>query len=461
MRIKGIFLSGVVLTLLAMSISVVPPALAQGNLTPPPGAPSPTMLSLSQVEPRTPVDAVHTPGDANSLFIINHPGSYYLTANLVPTNSQYAISIETNDVTLDLSGFTVTGISNSSINGSGIYVPNPQIDLTIRNGVVSDWPIVGIYAFFTSNCQFEHLRLYNDQQTGIYAGTNCVFLDCVAQGDGTGILGGNNCNVTLCNFVANDGQGLELGDNSLITSCAAQNNFATGIFVGNGCVIRDCTSVTNKNVAGIVGGNNCTLSGCTVLSNHGFGITLGLTCVVDGCTVDSNTGVGISSAGSASGLYGLIIKNCSVCQNSLDGIDSGSGSLVEDCAILGNATNGVSVADHSSITGCIVKDSGADGIVVPSSCVVANNTVMGNKGVGIHAANTGGNGYANRIDGNHVRDNGAGIKLDLSSASNVVVRNTAGNNAAGNYIVGTGNAVGTIVSDPTSTTANAWCNFQN
>jgi parallel beta-helix repeat protein len=433
---------------------------AQGSLTPP-GAPAPTMKSLDQVEPRTPVDATHTPGDANSLFIINRAGSYYLTTNLMVVSSQYAISIQTNNVTLDLNGFTIDGISNTSPNSMGIYVPFAQTDIAIRNGIVSDWPIDGIYAFHASNCQFEHLRLYNDSQQGLYAGTNCVINDCVAQRDGTGIIGENNCNVTHCNFLGNFGQGLELGDNCIITSCMAQGNFASGFYVGNGCVISDCSSVTNTHVAGMVGGDNCTLSGCTVLSNIGFGLTLGSECVVNGCTVNFNTGVGISSAGASSGFYGLIVKNCSVCQNSLDGIDSGTGSLVQDCVILGNATNGVSVAGHSCITGCIVKDSGGDGIVVPSSCLVANNTVMGNKGNGIHAVSTGGGGYANRIDGNHVRDNGTGIKLDLSSASNIVIRNTAGNNTAGNYSVGTGNAVGTIVSDPTSSTANAWANFQN
>jgi hypothetical protein len=57
-------------------------ALAQGNLQPP-GAPAPAMKTLHQVEPRTPVDAVHTPGNFLAQFIITQPGSYYLTTNIL------------------------------------------------------------------------------------------------------------------------------------------------------------------------------------------------------------------------------------------------------------------------------------------------------------------------------------------------------------------------------------------
>ena len=46
---------------------------AQGPLTPPPGPVLPTMKTLDQIEPRTPIDATHTPGDATNQFIISQP----------------------------------------------------------------------------------------------------------------------------------------------------------------------------------------------------------------------------------------------------------------------------------------------------------------------------------------------------------------------------------------------------
>src|SRR5262245_46218450 len=46
---------------------------AQGALTPP-GAPAPTMKTLDQLEPRIPINATNTPGDATSVYKITVPG---------------------------------------------------------------------------------------------------------------------------------------------------------------------------------------------------------------------------------------------------------------------------------------------------------------------------------------------------------------------------------------------------
>ena len=69
---------------------------SQGSLTPPTG-PAPSMKTLGQIEPRVPIEKLP--------FTISAPGAYYVAANLaVPANST-GITIDANQVTLDLNGF--------------------------------------------------------------------------------------------------------------------------------------------------------------------------------------------------------------------------------------------------------------------------------------------------------------------------------------------------------------------
>src|ERR1019366_7708233 len=98
-------------------------ASAQGSLTPP-GAPAPTMKTLAQVEPRTPISSVP--------YTISSPGSYYLTATLTNTGVGIdAITINADDVTLDLKGFTLMGGPSA---GSAINVPSDHRHVVVRNG---------------------------------------------------------------------------------------------------------------------------------------------------------------------------------------------------------------------------------------------------------------------------------------------------------------------------------------
>ena len=73
-------------------VSVASLALA-GPLAPPAGPVDETYKTLQQVEPRTPVNADTTPGDASSLYIISSPGSYYLTSNLSVSDVRNGITI--------------------------------------------------------------------------------------------------------------------------------------------------------------------------------------------------------------------------------------------------------------------------------------------------------------------------------------------------------------------------------
>ena len=85
-------------------------SFAQGSLTPP-GAPAPLFKTLDQLEPRIAVQSLA--GDATAQFVITQPGSYYLTGNVTGVVAKAAIAIVATNVSLDLRGFALIGISGA------------------------------------------------------------------------------------------------------------------------------------------------------------------------------------------------------------------------------------------------------------------------------------------------------------------------------------------------------------
>src|SRR5262252_4521225 len=90
--------------LLVLAASV---ALA-GPLNPPPGPVASSYKTLTEVEPRTAINAANTPGDSGCLFKITQPGSYYLAANVQGVAGKSGIDIASGNVTIDLNGFSLT-----------------------------------------------------------------------------------------------------------------------------------------------------------------------------------------------------------------------------------------------------------------------------------------------------------------------------------------------------------------
>jgi len=333
------FITG--LTLLALSTlnPQLSTAFAQGSLTPP-GAPAPTMKSLDEIyakigtsDPRTVVNAANTPGDSGNSFIISQPGSYYLTTNLAGVSGKNGIEIATNNVTLDLNGFVLQGVSGSQ---NGINFPGGLTNVTVRNGTVSGWGNIGVcsaYGFSAANVVFERLTVSANNNNGIKnLGAGCVVRDCNSQNNSSAGIECDGGIVSGCTANNNGYTGIKMLGGT-VSGCSAQNNLANGIYVASG-----------------------TVSGCFVKGNHTSGIYVD----APGSEVIGNTCIGNNTANSINDA-GIYIND--------------SNNRIEDNHVTtigpGIAGGGISVSGGSYSDNIIIKNSvsgyGANNYLTPGS----------------------------------------------------------------------------------------------
>src|SRR6476619_3575825 len=167
-------------------------AFSQGSLTPP-GAPGPTFKTLQQVEPRTDLQATPAPPGVDTTngayhFIINQPGSYYLSANLAVTKAN-GIQINAEGVTLDMNGFQISRASGSG--GNGIEIAAISNRAAVRDGSIRGFA-QGIQSSFGASyargCAFRDLAVRNCTSAGIVAGDGAIVESCRAH-DNSGSRG--------------------------------------------------------------------------------------------------------------------------------------------------------------------------------------------------------------------------------------------------------------------------------
>jgi len=261
---------------------------AQGSLTPP-GAPAPTMKTLDQIEARTPV--------SSAPYTISVPGSYYLTTN-VSVSSGDAITIATNNVMLDLNGFTIYSTA-ASAGGTAILVNGTQ-NITIRNGNISS----GVTNYFGtfSGSGFAN-GVYSPAASAEIHVNGLMVSGCLTYGIylpyGLGYLGGS-------------------ANSTMAESCTVQNIGGTGILA----------SMVSHSTAALCGSDAVVAdnaSDCWAYSLSGYGIRVQYT--ANDCFGRSGLshGVGANTANNCCGYSdesdGLNVTTANDCYgyNSSDG----------------------------------------------------------------------------------------------------------------------------------------------
>lgn len=401
-----------------------------GPLNPPNGPITSTYKTLTEVEPRTAINADNTPGDADSVFKITAPGSYYLTAGFFATPGKHGIEIDASNITIDLNGFRIGG-QNGSLDG--IHITGAEFGITIRGGVIFTVGGDGIDGVDSSAMRVEDVTVLNSGGQGIVVGVaNEIFRCTVATNGSHGINTGDTCTVAGSVARGNGGVGIDVDDNSTITGCTAAENDGHGISLNTNGRIAGSTSLLNGQ-DGIRGDTGTTYSDCAARQNTGYGIHTGNGfATLSGCTAQSNTLDGFYTAERST------LVNCSAGGNTQSGFFLLHGNVVKNCSAAFNGTRGVTIDGGSNL----VSES--------------NFTQNGSSGIGI-LSNVG-----NRIESNNCSFNAFGIFINAASNSNLVVKNSCKSNSTLNFSIPATNDYGAILVSPGAafTSSNSWANFE-
>jgi hypothetical protein len=315
------------------------------------------MKTLTQIEPRRPI--------SSAPFTINTPGSYYLTQSITVGGGN-AITISSDDVALDLNGFTISSTANPAA-GSGVLLNGTRTNIAIRNGRIKGQvtfdgsaysgagflrgisgnatPLKNIAAvdLAVSGCQDEGIDLGSSYSSTV---VRCV----VHTVGGIGIIAGA---VHLCSAQECGGSGIlaKTASDSIGVSAAAGNgveahtvsNCSGESLSGAGIQAVNASNCRGVSLGGGIGlsatmASNCrgqsdsglglfatAASNCSGLSTSGTGLSA---TTASNCVGSSTTGpLGISSNGTVSYCWGARAGGTAISANIAIGCTSGGGTI--------------------------------------------------------------------------------------------------------------------------------------
>ncbi len=423
--------------------------LAQGSLTPPPGAPAPSMKSLTDLDtklstlvakadPRTPLSQATLDDSGAGYIVINTSGSYYFTSNIViPNSSILGIYINAPDVTLDLNGYTLSVAgTNAATSFGAIYIAAPGGDLAIANTTVRNGTILGTgtrtaganpwLATFSGAASSRGIFC---QRVGASWGSNHFrFEGLTVRGFNNGIdlnisglehTGGrailSRCHVLDCAGVGITGQFLDLAD-VVIAGCNSHGIRTDGSALER-VVIERCGG------DGVNGGSNTLRSvAARFLGGTGFNLS------------GNSRANDIVASGTARGIYGNLVtlQGVSAQNNRGHGLELYS-SAVSGFMLSGNSGSGLS-GNNNSLSDGTTQGNTSHGVVSPQSSV-RNVTSFGNTGAGIYCDDSSITGCLARINGDDGIRGIASVIADCRAYSNDT---TAGGYAALGIVWGGG-----------------------
>lgn len=181
---------------------------------------------------------------------LTQPGSYVLANNLSAAPHTPCLGVLANDVTIDLSGFTIDGqcddssvvlcLATSQGIGDG---GGPRENVTIRNGTIKRFAD-GIH-IFGNQIKVEHVTLNRNQGTGIYTVESATITDNVVNGNRVGIQVGSASVVTGNTVGFNSSHAIVAGPGSTLRGNSAVQNGGDGFQVEQGSTIVNNSAYRN------------------------------------------------------------------------------------------------------------------------------------------------------------------------------------------------------------------------
>jgi hypothetical protein len=223
-------------------------------------------------------------------FLIAQPGSYIFTDNLTLASGSSAISVQANNVTIDLNGFSLIGPgATSGLTTNGIAMSNFS-NVEIRNGTVTDFPGVGILENtpLAKGHRIINMRVHTNGSNGIQVnGSDHLVKGCrVYSNGGYGIGGSTSDTLVTENLVSDNGtEGIIINSGSVLNNEVFRNgtngiraggkivgnhvalNGGRGIYGGTGTMVKNNTSILNA-LSGIHASGGSSITGNLVHDNN-------------------------------------------------------------------------------------------------------------------------------------------------------------------------------------------------
>lgn len=380
----------------ACFVVLLPLSAVAGDLNPPPGPVAPTNRVTLNAQ------VITLP------YTISSPGSYVLTSNLTGVPGQHGIIIDSPNVSLDLNGFSLRGVSNAL---DGIHVPFTRTNIQVLNGSVHLWSGHGVNMNLADNSLVRNIRSFGNMGDGIRIGQGSSVIESGA--------------------LSNSGEGILVANGSTARSCTARGNTLNGIRAAQGCIIENCTARDNL-ASGIYAINDTTIIGCTVTFSGMSGIR-----ATAGCTITDCVSFG-------SGTHGF---------------EATADVLISNCTSRSNSVAGFWINDRSHIVNSSAMLNLGDGIRADENCKIVGNNCERNglfEGVGAGICVF---GEGNHVEGNRVSENDTG--LEAFSGANLFIRNTLQGNTV-DTVFAPNNVVGEMLDfsgGGTLTSSNPWANI--